>query len=622
MSRDNKLTGETNPISLSEEERKSLRDRLTGQERKAFLKIIPGEPETITTEALVGGTAQFLALYRYPVEKQNFVMMTTNPAVAYYRDAALAATTRISNAVDGDVYTTRFISDTPADLFTEAQVTFRSSLPDGRQNCFVYSDGFVQCGTNSVSVLWITPSQCVKGPVRVKFFKSTPGTSPVEYSPQTPPIEIRQRIEKGYVPFYDQADTRWGGLDYGRPPIDRKKIHNKGCAMSALAQLLSYHLMVAGKPPINPGELNEILAKHNGYTMADDVAWCIIPKIAKEQLGLEGLTYITNTPFRETDICSRGPQLFGLTAPNLMHWVTVHGKDGPPSVDPRDNYLTNDPYDRNGEDRYLVNYVTNKLKIQTRVYEGQGGGFVVGRTRIGFHSPGEIILTDPQGRRTGQDPLSGQTYNEIPFSSYEITGYDTHADDGTTSVEPGDMSKVVEVADPIPGEYTVTVTGTGAGSYDLDIRLLDASYNSSIKEMAGLPISPGAVYKFKYAYVPPLVDNSEPQLVGGFDGGGQRPRDVNKLLTYANPTESQTTLQAGTTTFPLVVIYDGNVIPATFKADLNGTDVTALFNPVPGSIQMVNLNLKGGSNVLKLSIDGNLPNRIATDSDRLVFKVP
>jgi hypothetical protein len=29
-----------------------------------------------------------------------------------------------------------------------------------------------------------------------------------------------------------------------------------------------------------------------------------------------------------------------------------------------------------------------------------------------------------------------------------------------------------------------------------------------------------------------------------------------------------------------------------------------------------------GRNVLQLSIDGNLPNRTATDSDRLVFQVP
>ena len=110
-------------------------------------------------------------------------------------------------------------------------------------------------------------------------------------------------------------------------------------------------------------------------------------------------------------------------------------------------------------------------------------------------------------------------------------------------------------------------------------------------------------------------------LSGGFDGGGQRPKDVNKFLTYANPSDSQTDLPAGTTTFPLMIFYGSNMITPSFKASLNGVDITSLFNPNPGSHETVPINLAAGRNVLSLSTDGNLPTRVATDTDRLVFIV-
>ena len=51
-------------------------------------------------------------------------------------------------------------------------------------------------------------------------------------------------------------------------------------------------------------------------------------------------------------------------------------------------------------------------------------------------------------------------------------------------------------------------------------------------------------------------------------------------------------------------------------------DLTSEFNPTPGGSDMVQIPLQPGRNVLKLSVDGQLPNRVATDSDRLVFIVP
>ena len=112
------------------------------------------------------------------------------------------------------------------------------------------------------------------------------------------------------------------------------------------------------------------------------------------------------------------------------------------------------------------------------------------------------------------------------------------------------------------------------------------------------------------------------EVSGGFDGGGQRPRDVNKFLSYSSPVESQTSLPAGTTTYPLMIFYSKTIIPASFKAVLNGVDISSRFSPTPGGHQSVTLNVQQGRNVLVLSVDGNLPTRIATDTDRLVFVIP
>lgn len=39
---------------------------------------------------------------------------------------------------------------------------------------------------------------------------------------------------------------------------------------------------------------------------------------------------------------------------------------------------------------------------------------------ITFHSPGELVLVDPYGRRTGFNPILQETYEEIPDSNYAV----------------------------------------------------------------------------------------------------------------------------------------------------------------------------------------------------------
>jgi len=111
------------------------------------------------------------------------------------------------------------------------------------------------------------------------------------------------------------------------------------------------------------------------------------------------------------------------------------------------------------------------------------------------------------------------------------------------------------------------------------------------------------------------------QVTGGFDGGGQNPASVNTFLSYSKLASSRTTLPAGTQTYTIVIFYSPVVMPGTFSATLNGSNVTSMFHPQPGTSEAVAVPLQAGRNLLDLQIQGSLPNRVATDTDRLVFDV-
>jgi hypothetical protein len=118
------------------------------------------------------------------------------------------------------------------------------------------------------------------------------------------------------------------------------------------------------------------------------------------------------------------------------------------------------------------------------------------------------------------------------------------------------------------------------------------------------------------------VQSLNVQPAFGFNGGGQRPTDVNLFLTYAIPTSSPVSLPTGTSSFLVMIAYSANTIPTTFSATLNGVNISSQFHPQPGTFETVTVSLQSGRNDLLISIDGNRTDgHVATDRDRLVFNV-
>lgn len=73
-------------------------------------------------------------------------------------------------------------------------------------------------------------------------------------------------------------------------------------------------------------------------------------------------------------------------------------------------------------------------------------------------SPIDVLITDPEGRRLGIDPSSGQFVND-----FGIDGFDSG---------PGEP-RFYGIDQPMPGDYSVQVVGTGDGSFGFNVYSID-----------------------------------------------------------------------------------------------------------------------------------------------------
>ncbi len=199
-----------------------------------------------------------------------------------------------------------------------------------------------------------------------------------------------------------------------------------------------------------------------------------------------------------------------------------------------------------------------------------------------------LILTDPQGQQAGLD-------RKI-------------VDTGT-----GTRSIVLDVRQPMDGSYMLQVTGNAPGSYTLDLRAWNRSGTATARpELRDVPTGPGIVHVYRLDYA--STARTPLKLGSRFEG--------DRLLAYANPTSTETRLEAGATSFPLVIFYGARITPVTFNALLNGDNISGRFTPAPEGYQIVRIPLAPGLNTLVLSIEGiTASGQTAMDTHRLVFRV-
>lgn len=111
-------------------------------------------------------------------------------------------------------------------------------------------------------------------------------------------------------------------------------------------------------------------------------------------------------------------------------------------------------------------------------------------------SPGEMVITDPLGRRTGFDPIIEEEYEEIPNSNYTIYQF---VDCETDEIIDDPITELM-ILRPLEGEYRLEVIGTGNGTYILTIYLYTLDNNRTEEVYENTPIYPGSIHTYNFEF--------------------------------------------------------------------------------------------------------------------------
>ncbi|HET7457442.1 MAG TPA: hypothetical protein VFJ74_07295 [Gemmatimonadaceae bacterium] len=126
----------------------------------------------------------------------------------------------------------------------------------------------------------------------------------------------------------------------------------------------------------------------------------------------------------------------------------------------------------------------------------------------------DVVVTDPLGRRLGVDPVARHRFAEIPRGSVATAEPDAVEEDDAAAAErpaSGADSAARAVADapvrevmilsPAPGTYTLSVAGSAAGAYDLDVGTVAGDAASSGEaHVVAARIAPGAVHRYTFLF--------------------------------------------------------------------------------------------------------------------------
>jgi len=145
-----------------------------------------------------------------------------------------------------------------------------------------------------------------------------------------------------------------------------------------------------------------------------------------------------------------------------------------------DSYLIRDPwfYDNNILDENFTVASTSPIdgkktqfdytnQFDALYFYSRGDGSLQANLHIYFASPIDFVVTDPLGRKLGRNPVSGTSYDVIPKGNYSAESIgNPDSDNPSFNVK---STKDIYVTDPIDGQYTVDVYGTGTGSYLMSV---------------------------------------------------------------------------------------------------------------------------------------------------------
>lgn len=258
-----------------------------------------------------------------------------------------------------------------------------------------------------------------------------------------------------------------------------------GCYLTAGAMIIKFHAAQQGSAfDTDPASLNEWLkGQPDGYvgSLVNPSAVARYARSNGVQLFYHGKAGGGDNGTLDNFLCNNDPVILDVGG----HFVLATGKT---TVEGVETYSINDP----GHQRSTLLPYGNRFlgirKFSSSATPPTG-------LRISGHSPIQLLVTDPQGRRTGINPSSHEELNEIPDASYGSESLSVDDDSDTTPI----TAEIFEVLHPTDGTYEVTVVGTGIGTYRLNFIGYDQFGNPTVQTIFGVT-NEGVTTKYRVSY--------------------------------------------------------------------------------------------------------------------------
>lgn len=303
------------------------------------------------------------------------------------------------------------------------------------------------------------------------------------------------------LPLIDFKQNRNADGSYKPWALDRlfnlnscSTLAREGCAITVFADVLaSYQLKnLPDKTTVDPGHLNNYFANNPGSHSGCLIYFNTAGRVVNYNVLHNDFSWMPlSTRIKHIDDALNTGNL--VIAGTGGHYVVLYQK-GPDAVDGSPDYFIADPFryvpyaagDRSGKLLSQAYKTVNQLANDLQVVVIENKAPKPGKSWVVVaHSPVELLITDPDGNKTGYDPATKSFLQDISESSYGLQK--GLIDDENVMVTQDEVKyfgqNILE-----DGKYTIQVIGIGIGPYTLDFGVASGPDDSFLQSISGIAV--------------------------------------------------------------------------------------------------------------------------------------
>jgi len=325
------------------------------------------------------------------------------------------------------------------------------------------------------------------------------------------PDEVGTNLD---VPLFKQTDNQWGALEYDSGNSQDlwcgSTIGQCGCATTSAAMILNY--FGVDKDPMGrsttPQTLNEYLGREQkclssgnctsyGYRYGG-LRWNAISEYSADVNKIFGTQKIVlsrlsdyTSQLTQLDIENGKPVILQNTA--QTHWFVARGISG-------DTFSINDP----GFNKTTLAEYGNYANAM-RTYERTASDF--SSFEATSKGPTQLLVTDPEGRKTGFNPETNSVVEEIPNSFYFFEKSYSNIDTPDEIAPEGEGIYTVLVNTPEHKNYKVETIAPIGEVYSFAVYASDRDGGVHFDMFEGT--QPQGINEYSFSYSPESEDETK-----------------------------------------------------------------------------------------------------------------